>query len=410
MKGYQGFVYIAATLDTKSEEVFYVSELIRRVGLTVRIVDLTTRSTQLIRGADVHSEIIADYHPDGKQAVFCSDRGEAIAAMAIAFRNYLQQQTDIVAILGLGGSGGTALITFAMQTLPIGLPKLMVSTMASGNISGYIGASDIAMMYSVTDVSGLNFISRKILRNAANQIAGAVCFNEQEDIYIKQKPAIALTMFGVTTHCVQQITAKLKSNYECLVFHATGSGGKAMEKLIDSHCLHSVLDITIAEVCSYLFGGVLACDEERFDSIARTKTPCVISCGALDMINFGHSSTIPEQYKNRQFYHHNAQVTLVRTTPEENKKLGVWIAEKLNRNEGEVRFIVPMGGFSALDIEGGIFWSPDADNAFISAFTNTYKITKKRKLIFSPYHINSTEFCDQVIKLHQEMISCVEVW
>ncbi|WP_446470327.1 Tm-1-like ATP-binding domain-containing protein [Xenorhabdus stockiae] len=409
MKNYQGFVYIAATLDTKSTEVFYVSELIKKIGLVVRVVDLTTKPNQLVHEADVHSEIIADCHPDGKQAVFCSDRGEAIAAMAIAFRNYLQQQTDIAAILGLGGSGGTALITFAMQSLPIGLPKLMVSTMASGNISGYIGVSDISMMYSVTDVSGLNFISRKILRNAAYQIAGSVYFNDQEDIYFQQKPAVALTMFGVTTHCVQQITAKLETDYDCLVFHATGSGGKAMEKLVDSNLLHSVLDITISEVCNYLFGGVLACDEDRFDSIAQTKTPCVISCGALDMVNFGHPSTIPEQYKNRQLNHHNAQVTLMRTTREENHQLGMWLAEKLNRCEGEIRFIIPTGGFSALDIEGGVFWSPDTNNAFIQSFSTNYKITEKRKLIFSPYHINSTEFCEQVIQLHKEMINSIKV-
>lgn len=409
MKEHQGSVYIATTLDTKSAEIFYVSELIQKIGLAVRIVDLTTKPTRLIREADVRAETIADYHPDGRQAVFCNDRGRAIAAMAIAFQSYLQQQTDIAAILGLGGSGGTALITPAMQSLPVGVPKLMVSTMTSGDISGYIGASDISMMYSVTDVSGLNIISRKVLKNAANQIAGAVYFNRQDDISDEQKPAIALTMFGVTTPCVQQLTANLEHDYDCLVFHATGSGGKAMEKLVDSQLLHSVLDITTTEVCDYLFGGVLACNEDRFGAIARTKTPCIISCGALDMVNFGRPSTIPEQYKGRQFYHHNAQVTLMRTTPEENYQMGVWIAEKLNHCEGEIRFIIPTAGFSSLDIKGGVFWSPVADDAFIKAFTDNYEITEKRQLIFSPHHINSPEFCEQVMQLHQEMINHTEI-
>lgn len=210
-------------------------------------------------------------------------------------------------------------------------------------------------------------------------------------------------MFGVTTPCVQQLTAKLESDHDCLVFHATGSGGKAMEKLIDSRLLDSVLDITTTEVCDYLFGGVLACDEDRFGAIARTQTPCVLSCGALDMVNFGRPSTVPEQYKDRQFYHHNAQVTLMRTTVEENRQMGRWIAEKLNVCEGEIRFIIPTAGFSALDIDGAPFWDPAADQAFIDALTKHLVITKKRQLILSPHHINSAEFCDQVIELHQEI-------
>ncbi|MFN6884240.1 Tm-1-like ATP-binding domain-containing protein, partial [Proteus mirabilis] len=325
---------------------------------------------------------VASYHPDGKNAVFCGDRGKAIAAMSVAFERYLTHCDDVLAILGLGGSGGTALITPAMQSLPIGVPKLMVSTMASGDISGYIGASDISMMYSVTDVSGLNRISRKVLRNAANQIAGAVYFYQEENSV--DKPAVALTMFGVTTPCIQQLTKKLENNYDCLVFHATGSGGKAMEKLIDSHLLHSVLDLTTTEVCDYLFEGVLACDEDRFGAIARTKTPCIVSCGALDMVNFGRPATVPEKYKDRHFYHHNSQVTLMRTTPRENRQMGIWIAEKLNQCEGPLTFIFPQGGFSALDIEGGPFWDPQANQAFFDAFITTFKETETRQLVISP--------------------------
>lgn len=403
MPKHQGFIYVASTLDTKSAELFYVSDLIKNAGLAVRTVDLSTQPLKLDKHADITADMVASFHPQGNSAVFCGDRGKAIEAMAQAFSLYLAAQTDVAAILGLGGSGGTALITPAMQILPVGIPKLMVSTMASGDISGYIGASDISMMYSVTDVSGLNVISRKVLKNAANQIAGAVWFDNGETDITENKPAIALTMFGVTTPCVQQLTAKLESDHDCLVFHATGSGGKAMEKLIDSRLLDSVLDITTTEVCDYLFGGVLACDEDRFGAIARTQTPCVLSCGALDMVNFGRPSTVPEQYKDRQFYHHNAQVTLMRTTVEENRQMGRWIAEKLNVCEGEIRFIIPTAGFSALDIDGAPFWDPAADQAFIDALTKHLVITKKRQLILSPHHINSAEFCDQVIELHQEI-------
>ena len=403
MPKHQGFIYVASTLDTKSAELFYVSDLIKNAGLAVRTVDLSTQPLKLDKHADITADMVASFHPQGNSAVFCGDRGKAIEAMAQAFSLYLAAQTDVAAILGLGGSGGTALITPAMQILPVGIPKLMVSTMASGDISGYIGASDISMMYSVTDVSGLNVISRKVLKNAANQIAGAVWFDNGETDVTENKPAIALTMFGVTTPCVQQLTAKLESDHDCLVFHATGSGGKAMEKLIDSRLLDSVLDITTTEVCDYLFGGVLACDEDRFGAIARTQTPCVLSCGALDMVNFGRPSTVPEQYKDRQFYHHNAQVTLMRTTVEENRQMGRWIAEKLNVCEGEIRFIIPTAGFSALDIDGAPFWDPAADQAFIDALTKHLVITKKRQLILSPHHINSAEFRDQVIELHQEI-------
>ncbi|MBQ0212125.1 Tm-1-like ATP-binding domain-containing protein [Proteus vulgaris] len=402
MKQYAGSIYIATTLDTKSAEIFYVSDLIKKAGLPVKTVDLTTKPTTLAREADVTATEVARFHPNGQEAVFCGDRGKAIEAMSVAFEHYLTHCDDVLAILGLGGSGGTALITPAMQSLPIGVPKLMVSTMASGDISGYIGASDISMMYSVTDVSGLNRISRKVLKNAANQIAGAVYFYQEE--HVVDKPAVALTMFGVTTPCVQQLTQKLENNYDCLVFHATGSGGKAMEKLVDSHLLHSVLDLTTTEVCDYLFDGVLACDEDRFGAIARTKTPYIGSCGALDMVNFGRPSSVPEKYKGRQFYHHNAQVTLMRTTPEENRKLGIWIAEKMNQCEGPLRFVLPQGGFSALNIEGGPFWAPKANQAFFDAFITTFKETETRQLVISPYHINSAEFTQQIYDLHQELI------
>lgn len=402
MKQYAGSIYIATTLDTKSAEIFYVSDLIKKAGLPVKTVDLTTKPTALAREADVTALEVARFHPNGPEAVFCGDRGKAIEAMSIAFEHYLTHCDDVLAILGLGGSGGTALITPAMQSLPIGVPKLMVSTMASGDISGYIGASDISMMYSVTDVSGLNRISRKVLRNAANQIAGAVYFYQEEQVV--DKPAVALTMFGVTTPCVQQLTQKLENNYDCLVFHATGSGGKAMEKLADGHLLHSVLDLTTTEVCDYLFDGVLACDEDRFGAIARTKTPYIGSCGALDMVNFGRPSSVPEKYRGRQFYHHNAQVTLMRTTPEENRQLGIWIAEKMNQCEGPLRFVLPQGGFSALDIKGGPFWDPKANQAFFDAFITTFKETETRQLVISPYHINSAEFTQQIYDLHQELI------
>ncbi|WP_145525395.1 Tm-1-like ATP-binding domain-containing protein [Yersinia rohdei] len=395
-------IYIATTTDTKGEELAYVSELIKATGLTTVTVDLSTKEGKRTCGADISAETVASYHPDGRQAVFCGDRGLAISAMSLAFERFISSHENVAALLGLGGSGGTALITPAMQSLPIGIPKLMVSTMASGDISGYIGASDIAMMYSVTDIAGLNRISRRVLSNAAHQIAGAVYFAKIESA-TEDKPALGLTMFGVTTPCIQAVSAALSSEYDCLVFHATGSGGKAMEKLAESGLLAGVLDLTTTEVCDLLFDGVLACGPERFDAIAHTNIPYVGSCGALDMVNFSSPATIPAKYADRLFYKHNAQVTLMRTTEQENIELARWIGEKLNCCQGEVRFLIPNGGFSALDAPGQPFWDEKALNAFIHTLEETVIQTPKRRLVHYPFNINDPRFAQAAVENFKEI-------
>lgn len=388
-------VVVAATYDTKGQEAEYLVDLLRRDGVPVVSVDVSTsgESSQ----ADVQARHVAKCHPGGETAVFTGDRGSAIAAMAVAFTHYVARQNDIGAMLGLGGSGGTALIAPGMRELAIGVPKIMVSTMASGNVAPYVGPSDIAMLYSVTDVAGLNRISRRVLANAAGAIGGAY---RQSLIEIDgdQRPAIGITMFGVTTACVQQVTPMLESAYDCLVFHATGTGGQSMEKLLDSRLLTGVLDLTTTEVCDFLFGGVLACTEDRFGAVARTGAPYVGSCGALDMVNFGGLDTVPERYKDRQFYPHNPQVTLMRTTVQENAEQGAWIAERLNRCEGEVRFLIPEGGVSALDAPDQAFWDPQADAALFAALEKHVIQTKKRRLIRVPCHINDPLFAKTAVE------------
>jgi uncharacterized protein (UPF0261 family) len=396
MRNTPAFVYIATTADTKGQELEYVRNLIANLGLPPLTLDLSTSGTPSPYQVDVSAAEIARYHPEGAQAVFCRNRGLAIAAMAVAFERFMLTRNDVAALLGLGGSGGTAIITPAMQQLPIGLPKLMVSSMAAGDVSGYVGASDIAMLYSVTDIAGLNRISRKVLSNAANQIAGAIRFHVDDDA--DSKPATGLTMFGVTTPCIKAVTHAIEADWDCLVFHATGSGGRAMEKLIDSHLLNAVLDLTTTEVCDYLFDGVLACNEDRFGAIARTGIPCVMSCGALDMINFGHPKTIPARYADRHFYNHNTQVTLMRTTVEENTHMGRWIGEKLNACEGDIRFVLPTGGVSALDAPGQPFWDPAALSAFAHSLEQTLEQTDKRQLIKTPYHINDPLFAHVIVE------------
>ncbi len=403
MKKDSGFIYAVATVDTKGNELYFVRDLISRSGAKVLTVDLSTQSLSHAAQVDISAETVAACHPLGASAVFCGDRGRAIDAMATAFEIFLSQRDDVAGIIGLGGSGGTALITPAMQALPVGVPKVMVSTMASGDISRYVGASDISMLYSVTDVAGLNRISRQVLGNAAHQIAGAVLFDVAADA--SDKPALGLTMFGVTTPCIQAVSKALESDYDCLVFHATGSGGKAMEKLADSGMLSGVLDLTTTEVCDLLFGGVLACGEDRFDAIAKSEVPCVISAGALDMVNFGHPSTVPAKYADRLFYHHNAQVTLMRTTPEENVAMAKWIAAKLNRCHGEVIFLVPQGGFSALDAPGQAFWWPEASDAFISTLEQELVQTDKRRIQYLPHNINDPLFAEAAVAAFRGLVA-----
>src|SRR5215469_2279119 len=288
----QKWAWVAATLDTKMDEALYVCDLLEAAGVPVNLVDLSTKappSTSNLRPPSptrilTSAAEIAAHHPKGASAVFCGDRGDAVAAMADAFECHVKSRPDLGGMLGIGGSGGTAMITRAMRAMPIGLPKLMVSTMASGNVASYVGACDLTMMYSVTDVAGLNRISRRVLGNAAHALAGMMLHTPPQEA--KQRPALGLTMFGVTTPCVQQMVRLLSPHFDCLVFHATGTGGQSMEKLLDDGLISGVIDLTTTEVCDRLFGGVLACTNDRFGAVIRSKAPYVGSCGALDMVNF----------------------------------------------------------------------------------------------------------------------------
>ena len=287
-----------------------------------------------------------------------------------------------------------------MRGLPLGLPKIMVSTLASGDVAPYVDVSDIVMMPSVTDMAGLNRLSRVILSNAAQAIAGMA---KAPAPAAEGKPALGLTMFGVTTACVTAIADRLRDDYDCMVFHATGTGGRAMEKLADSGLLSGVIDITTTEVCDLLFGGVLPATEDRFGAIARTKLPYVGSVGALDMVNFWAPPTVPEKYRGRLLYKHNPNVTLMRTSPAECAEIGRWIAGKLNACDGPVRFLIPEKGVSALDIEGGAFFDPAADAALFGAIEQTLVQTERRRLIRLPLHINDPRFAEAAVAAFHEI-------
>jgi uncharacterized protein (UPF0261 family) len=391
--------YVVGTCDTKGAELAYVRDLIAAAGLPTVLVDLGIRSDG--RRADVTPREVAAHHPGGVAAVFGDDRGRAIAAMAEAFARFVMTRDDIGGMIGLGGSGGTALITPAMRALPVGLPKVMVSTVASGNVGAYVGPADICMMYSVTDVAGINRISRQVLGNAAHALAGMLAHQVPPADGVK--PALGLTMFGVTTPCVEQVVQALAGDYDCLVFHATGTGGQSLEKLVDSGLVTAVIDVTTTEVCDLLMNGVFSAGEDRLGAIARTAVPYVGSCGALDMVNFGAIDTVPAQYRGRNLYVHNPQVTLMRTTPEENRRMGEWIGAKLNACEGEIRFLLPEGGVSLIDAPGQPFHDPAADAALFEALEATITQTPRRRLIRLPHHINDPEFAAALVASFREI-------
>ena len=327
-------IYAVATMDTKGHELAFVAECLRAAGVSVTTVDVGTQCEPCVV-PDVDRATVAGFHPtaEGRSAALASgDRSPAICAMSQALIGFLKSEHEsgrLSGVIGIGGSGGTALITPAMRALPIGLPKVMVSTMASGNTAPYVGSSDITLMYSVVDVAGLNSVSRRVLGNAAAAIAGMVRFAAPASA---GKLTLGMTMFGVTTPCVTKVREALEvQGFDCLVFHATGTGGQAMEKLVEAGLITGVLDITTTEVADEVVGGTLACGAERFDAILRSGVPYVLSVGALDMVNFGAMDTVPERFRDRKFHVHNAQVTLMRTTPDENRRCARWIAAKLNR-------------------------------------------------------------------------------
>jgi uncharacterized protein (UPF0261 family)/ABC-type branched-subunit amino acid transport system ATPase component len=391
--------YIAGTFDTKGRELFYLKSCLEKLGLRTVTVDLATSGKP--SSANIHPREVARHHPKGERAVFTNDRGSAVSEMALAFEHFIVQRRDLGGLISAGGSGGTALATQAMRRLPIGIPKVMVSTVASGDVKPYVGPSDICMMYSVTDISGINRISEKVLSNAAHALAGMIAYRREKTE--ETKPALGLTMFGLTTACVQAVCKELEARYDCIVFHATGTGGQSMEKLVESGLLAGVLDITTTEITDELVGGVLTAGPTRLDVFSRKQVPYVGSCGALDMVNFWAMETVPAQFRERVLYRHNPNVTLMRATAEEMTRIGRFIAEKLNRMQGPVRFLIPEGGLSGIDAPGKPFWDPAADKALFDALQANFRPGTNRKLVRFPHHVNDPAFAEALVTQFNEI-------
>ena len=398
-------ILLIGTLDTKGAEFAYVRGLITERGHKTVVMDTGVGGEPPFVPDISATEVAEAGHKSLTALREAGDRGAALTVMGegarvLALKAYVDGQVD--GVLSLGGSGGTSIATTAMQALPIGFPKVMVSTMASGDVAPYVGVKDITMMYSVVDVAGLNRISRQVFCNAVGAICGMV---EQTLPEAEDKPLITASMFGVTTPCVTAVREKLEAaGYEVLVFHATGSGGRAMEALIDGGFITGVADITTTEWCDELVGGVLSAGPTRLDAAAKNGVPQVVSLGALDMVNFGGMETIPQKFKDRILYVHNPQVTLMRTTPEECAELGKIIAAKLNQCTGPATLFMPLKGVSMIDAEGQPFHSPEADAALFRAVRDNLD-TDKVELIEMNMNINDLDFAVAVANRLLRMLS-----
>lgn len=355
-------IAIAGTFDSKGEEFSYVKEIIEGLGLKTFMIHTGVFEPKFTPDVS-NDEVVKAVGGDIKEIVAKKDRALATDILSRGMEKLLPKlysEGKFDGILSFGGSGGTSIVTPGMRALPIGVPKVMVSTVAAGDISMYVGTSDIVMYPSIVDVAGLNSISTKIFTNAAFAIAGMVKFESKIDL--NKKPLIAATMFGVTTPCINKSREYLeKLGYEVLIFHATGTGGKAMESLIRDGYIEGVLDITTTEWCDQLFGGNMAAGEDRLEAAVLNKIPQIVSVGALDMVNFGPISSVPSKYVGRNFYKHNPTVTLMRTTVEENRQLGLIIAEKLNMAQIKTTLLLPLKGVSLLDSEGQQFYGVEED-------------------------------------------------
>jgi len=395
------FVYLIATLDTKGREAALLRELLlaagAHAGMQVRVIDVGCVSPPAFAPDVPREEVFAAAGASLDEVVARRDRGEAVTTAvqgAAALVRRLHAGGQVAGVIAIGGSAGTTIGTAAMRALPLGVPKLMVSTLASGQVRHYVGEKDILMLNSIVDLAGVNRVTRSVLSTAARAMAGLATLaatnaavSESSD-----KPLVAATMFGVTTPCVERAREVLeRAGYEVLVFHATGSGGQAMESLVADGLLAGVLDITTTELADELVGGVLSAGPERLTAAARYGVPQVVTVGALDMVNFHARASVPEKFAARSFYQHNASVTLMRTTPAENRELGRELGRKVSASRGPAAIVLPARGVSAIDREGAPFDDPAAR---LELFAGVRETAGSIEVIELDRHINDTEFAE----------------
>jgi uncharacterized protein (UPF0261 family) len=371
-------VVLVGTLDTKGVEYGYLRDRIREHGVDVVLVDAGIVGDPLVAPDVTREEVAAAAGADVAALAAAGDRGAAVETMARGAAEVVKRlhaDGSLDAIGALGGSGGSSLATFAMRQLPIGVPKLMVSTVASGDTSPYVGSVDVTMMYSVVDISGVNQISARIMANAAGALAGMATATVPP--LGAERPLVVASMFGVTTPAVTTARERLEElGYEVLVFHQTGAGGGSMEQLLKSGFIAGSLDVTTTEFCDQVAGGVLAAVPERLESAGAGGIPQVVSLGALDMVNFGPMESVPDRYRGRNLYVHNPTITLMRTTPEECRQIAAIVAGKLNAAKGPTVLFVPLRGVSMIATEGQVFHDPEADEALFETLRELVDTSK----------------------------------
>jgi len=385
--------WVVGTFDTKGEELNYLAALLGRAGVQVVTVDVSTGGQPA--QADIGAREVAACHPNGAGAVFeANDRGQAVIAMSealCALADERLKRGEIDGMLGIGGSGGTSMVAPAMRRLPLGAPKILVSTMASGDMRPFVDVVDMTTMFPVTDIAGLNRLSRAILANAAHALAGMLLHQPPPQAR-DERLAIGITMFGVTTPCVQSLQRTLHGAFDTQVFHANGAGGRALERMAASGHFELVVDITTTEVGQHLAKAVCDAGPGRLEAASVHGVPWIGSLGALDMLNWGPMDTVTAQYRGRRFHVHNANVTLMRTTAEEMVAAGRVIAERLNASRGPVWLYIPEGGLSALDAPGQPFHDPAANRALFETLAEVFRVTDAHQLVRTPYHINDPAF------------------
>jgi uncharacterized protein (UPF0261 family) len=398
-------IYLLATLDTKGSEAEFVRDRLVALGMSVCVVDVGCVGQPVIPSDISRETVFAAAGTTRAELAEKNDRGEAVACAAQGAAKIVAEahaRGDVQGVISLGGSAGTTIGTAAMRALPIGVPKLMVSTLASGQVRPYVGDKDILMLNSIVDIAGLNRVSRQILAAAAAAMSGMVQHRLAEECD-SDKPLIAATMFGVTTPCVQRAREVLEeAGYEVLVFHATGSGGRAMESLIEDGLLAGVLDITTTELADELVGGVLSAGPERLTAAGRRGVPQVISVGALDMVNFGPPETVPAKFSGRKFHQHNPTITLMRTTIDENAELGVEIGKMAAAATGPTAILLPLQGVSAIDRSGQSFDDPPARQALYAGIRANHG---GAELVEMDCHINDSQFAEAAAKKLIELIA-----
>jgi uncharacterized protein (UPF0261 family) len=400
-------VYLLATLDTKGVEAAYVRDMLRRRGIPVRLVDTGCQGQPAVAADVARGELFAAGGAMHQELVAQADRGQAVSAASRGAAELLRAahaRGELAGVLAIGGSAGTTIGTAAMRALPLGVPKLMVSTLASGQVRHYVADKDILMLNSVVDISGLNRISRLVLGQAARAMAGLVVADDEPPPEA-ERPLVAATMFGVTTPCVERARALLDAaGYEVLVFHATGVGGQAMESLVRDGLIAGVLDITTTELADEQVGGVLSAGPERLTAAGQAGIPQVISVGATDMVNFHAPETVPERFAGRTFYRHNPSVTLMRTTAEENARIGDEIGRKAAAARGPTVLMFPLRGVSAIDRAGQPFEDTAAREALLGALRRARGQVELQEL---DCHINDPEFAAAAARRLLDLLATV---